>query len=152
MSSRDPRDERLVEIFKSSGWFDGRHVAVEPALSAWRANGHVPTPAASEFVAEFDGLSFKYPRRPLVGGEDNCLLDAVAAVEGVFSSVVREYEVRVGEILCPVGKAASAHIVLMVAKSGRVYGGYDQFLALYGIDGRDAIVNIFDRTKPIKLT
>lgn len=142
---------RLVEILEDSGWFNGRHISVEAAILAWRAGGHTPTVAAIDFVAEFDGISFAYPRSVSVGGMDNCSLDAIAATRAIFSSVVREYEVRVSETLCPVGRAASAHITLLVGNSGRVYGGYDRFLAVYGEDGHDAIIAIYDRTRPLKV-
>jgi hypothetical protein len=149
MSDESLRASRLIEILGGAGWFDGRHVSVEAALSAWRADGHTPSYAAIDFVAEFNGLSFAYPRSAAVGGMDNCSLDAIAATGAIFSSVVREYEGRTGETLCPVGQAASGHITLLVGNSGRVYGGYDRFLAAYGENGRTAIVAIYDRIRPV---
>ena len=41
--------------------------------------------------------------------------------------------------LCPAGLAASLHIMLMIAPSGKVFSGYDSFLALYGENGREAM-------------
>jgi hypothetical protein len=143
---------RLADILGASGWFEGRRVPVDSALSVWRGDGHVPTSAATDFVAEFDGLMFEYPRSVSVGGMDSCSLDAVAATAAIFPSVVREYEDRVGETLCPVGETASAHVTLMVGSSGRIYGGYDRFLAVYGDDGRHAVVSIFDRVKPLQVS
>lgn len=143
---------RLSDILGASGWFEGRRVSVDSALSAWRGDGHVPTSSATDFVAEFDGLAFEYPRNVSLGGMDSCSLDAVAATAAIFPSVVREYEDRVGETLCPVGRTASAHVTLMVGRSGRIYGGYDRFLAVYGDDARHAVVSIFDRAKHVQVS
>lgn len=142
-------DEQLAVLLAGSGWSPSRAVDVDAATTAWTNAGHVPSRAATEFVAEFDGITFKYPKHESIGGEQDCVLDAALSTRSVFPAVVRSYEERVGEALCPVGIAASQHLNLMVSTSGRVFGGYDSFLACYGVSGREAIWNIFHRVKGV---
>lgn len=105
------------------------------------------------FVSEFDGTSFRYVRgAPGDRYEEECVLDVVAAIRGTYSSRVREYERRVGEDLWPVGFTGSGHVVLMMSASGKVYGGYDDYLALYGEGGRIAIRNIADGESVVRVS
>ncbi|MEV7006699.1 SUKH-3 domain-containing protein [Streptosporangium sp. NPDC051022] len=142
-------DEQFATVSGSAGWFPSRGADTRAAADIWAQVGHTSSRAAEEFVAEFDGLSIAYPRHPSVGGEDRCVLDAVLATRSIHPATVRSYERRVSETLCPVGTAASSHLTLMVTPSGRVYGGYDAFLALYGESGRDAIWNICHRIRGV---
>jgi hypothetical protein len=150
--SREIGDDELAGLLGESGWSPSRRIDVADAVTGWVQRGYTASAAAREFVAEFDGITFTYPRHPLDGGTHTCVLDAVAATRSVAPARVREYQERTGEPLCPVGRAASGHVVLLVAASGRVYGGYDDFLARYGDNGRQALRNIYHRIDPVRLT
>lgn len=41
--------------------------------------------------------------------------------------------------LCPIGEAARGYLTLMMDDTGKVYGSYDDFFALVGNSGADAI-------------
>ena len=142
-------DAVFAAVLEAAGWFGDRRVDTGPAEVAWRARGYPVSDAAREFVASFDGIRFQYPQTllPGLGRPDSCVLDAVEATGAIFESTVRSYEQRVLENLCPVGLAASRHLVLLISPSGRVYGGYDSFLGLYGEDGYQAVRRIFHRIK-----
>ncbi|WP_326954013.1 SUKH-3 domain-containing protein [Amycolatopsis sp. NBC_01286] len=145
-------DKQLAVIFSDSNWSPARVVDVEGVKVAWLRAGHVPSEAAIEFVAEFDRTTFRYPRHESIGGDQDCSLDAVEAVRSTFPIVIRSYEKRVGENLCPVGIAASRHLNLMLSSSGKMFGGYDSFLACYGGSGREAIWNIYNRVKGVPVS
>jgi hypothetical protein len=78
-------------------------------------------------------------------------MDALRATRSIASSVVRNYERRVSETLCPIGIAASGHLILLIAPSGRTYGGYDNFLARYGDGGFDALCAILNGNKGARI-
>ena len=140
-------DEQLADILAPAGWHPSRRVNIDEARGLWLQRGHTASEAAVNFASEFDGITFKYPRHKPADGEYQCSIDAILAARSIHPSVVRSYEERVHEPLCPVGLAASGHVVLMISPSGKIFGGYDAFLALYGETGREAIWNIFHRIK-----
>ncbi|WP_433391397.1 SUKH-3 domain-containing protein [Micromonospora sp. KLBMP9576] len=151
MTGGKASDASLVGLLTGLGWSPDRQVDLEPVISVWTARGHAPSAAAVDFVNQFDGMTFEYPRHVAVGGSHECVLDAVRATGAANPSRVHDYERRVGQRLAPVGLAASNHVVLMVAPSGQVFGGYDDFLALYGEDGKAAIWRIFHQVSPVRL-
>jgi hypothetical protein len=126
-----------------------RKVDTADTVRSWLSVGCKPSEAAIEFAMEFDGITFEYPRHASVGGLDVCYLDGARATRAVHESRIREYEVRVNESLCPIGRAASNHQALVMAPSGKVYGGYDSNLVLLGNSGREAIWRIFGRREPL---
>jgi len=135
----------FVDAISAVGWSTDRRVDTGGAVTAWEERGHVSSDAALLFAANFDGIEFDYPRAHLPGTRptDSCVLDAAKATRSISDVVVRSYESRVSETLCPVGIAGSGHLVLLVAPSGRTYGGYDNFLARYGESGFEALCAIF---------
>lgn len=149
--SGDIRDSELAEILAGSVWYPSRHVDTAAVESFWEQSGVEASEAARKFAAEFDGVVFDYPRHPVDGGVHYCALDAVRATRSIHPETRRSYEGRVLESLCPIGISASGHLILLMGTSGRVFGGYDAFLALYGESGRQAISNTFHRVRPARL-
>ncbi|MGN9805040.1 SUKH-3 domain-containing protein [Micromonospora sp. L32] len=141
----------LSELLTRSGWHPGRRVDVEDVLSVWRQGGYRASSAAVEFVQEFNGLELAYPRYFPEDGVDGLSLDAVSGTRGISQSLVREYEERVHEELCPVGRAASGHMTLVIGPSGKVYAGYDKYLAVFGENWREALSNIINRVQPPRI-
>ena len=141
----------LTEFLAGLGWTPARRVGTELATAAWTYRGFSYSDSALDFVAQFNGLSFEYPRHSLVGGTDKCVLDAVRAAGAISASRVQEYEHRAQQELTPVGLSGSNHVLLMISVSGEMLGGYDDFLAIYGDDGKRALWNIYHRVKPIRL-
>src|SRR5262249_42342959 len=120
MSGAPSDDADFIDTLTRSGWFRSRQVDTSGAEAVWREHGHEPHRAALGFVANVAGISFRYPRGRLDPGEHTCVLNAADATSAIYDSVVRDYEVRVAEPLCPVGFAASKNLILMMAPSGRV--------------------------------
>ncbi|MFY1651158.1 SUKH-3 domain-containing protein [Solwaraspora sp. WMMB762] len=135
------------EFLAGIGWTPGRQVGVGRIVSEWCDRGYVPSAAATDFVGGFDGISFEYLKHVVVGGFDECVLDAVRATGAVSPTRLHGYEGRVGQRLAPVGLAASNHVILMVAVSGQIFGAYDDFLALYGENGKVALWKIHHRVE-----
>lgn len=52
---------------------------------------------------------------------------------------------RVHEKLIVIGMAYNRYMTLMLSESGRMLGGYDDFLCLIGTDVQDGMSNLFDR-------
>lgn len=144
-------DSSLTEFLIGLGWAPGCRQDIGEVVLAWTAHGYTESDAAVSFVRQFNGISFEYPRHVVVGGSHRCVIDAVRAASAVSPSRVSDYERRAGQILTPVGLAASNHVVLMVADSGKVYGGYDNYLAIYGDDGKAALWNIYHRIDSVQL-
>jgi hypothetical protein len=143
------RSGECAAALAAAGWSLERRVDTSAAMAAWTGLGCLSSDAALGFVANFDGLVVEYAQTVPAGTgrTDTCVLSAVEATRSVFEPVVRGYEERVGESLCPVGLAASGHLVLVMAPSGRVYGGYDKFLSRYGENGFEAVCRIVNRIK-----
>jgi hypothetical protein len=140
-----PDDPAFLQALTSAGWSPSRKVAYGKAVEHWVRHGHEPSTAAQEFVGQFDGITFWYPQSPNVGGVTSCDLDAVAATSAIYDVVVRGYESRVGERLCPVGFASSRNAILLVGVSGCVYGGFDRNLVVHGHDYLKALSRIYKR-------
>jgi hypothetical protein len=144
-------DPELVEVLKGSAWYPGRTIRTDEVEAAWAERGITASEVVRDFVAEFNGVEFRYARHPLAGGTDLCVLDAIKATRSVHREWLAAYEVRAQEPLWPIGIAASGHVVLMMSPTGRVIGGYDDFLAVYGENGRQALRNIAHRREPVHL-
>ncbi|MEU8797133.1 SUKH-3 domain-containing protein [Spirillospora sp. NPDC048819] len=144
-------EEEFTALVGPAGWFPFRRVDTSAAVEMWTERGFALSRAAVAFVAEFDQISLEYPRHPSVGGMHTCLLDAVQATRSIYTETLNSYSERVQEQLCPIGLAASSHLVLMIAPTGRIYGGYANFLAYYGSNGREAIWNICHRIDGLRI-
>jgi len=141
----------LVKLLAHSGWHPDRRVNVQDVLSIWRQRGYRASDAAIAFAQEFNGIELVYPRYFVEDGVDRCSLDAVTATRGINRSLVKEYEERVHEALCPIGRAASGHLTLVMGPSGKVYAGYDKYLALFGDNSRAALNNLIKRVQPTRI-
>ena len=144
-------DDKFLAALNGAGWNPGRNTSTEEAEAAWMERGYAPSPSGVAFVSEFDGLTLMYPKHPSIGGERELKLDAVTATRSLHPDLARVYEGRVNEALVPVGMAASHHLTLLISESGKLYGGYDSFLALYGDTGMAGIRNIYQRIKGVKV-
>lgn len=142
-------DDEFSAALNGAGWIPGRQISTEDVETAWVQQGHIPFPSGVAFVAEFDCLTLMYPRHPSVGGEQELILNAVRATKSIHPDVVRAYEERIYDALVPVGIAASRHLTLLISASGKLYGGYDSFLAVYGDTGISGIQNIYRRIKGV---
>jgi hypothetical protein len=94
-----PASEQSIDDFLIGlGWSSARSVDTEPLMAAWLGRGFGYSNPALSFVSKFDGISFDYPRRRLMGGVDKCQLDAVRAAGAISPSRVQEYEYWVPKI------------------------------------------------------
>lgn len=144
-------DDKFLAALNGAGWNPGRNTSTEEAEAAWMERGYAPSVSGVAFVSEFDGLTLMYPKHPSIGGKKELKLDAVTATRSLHPDLARGYEGRVKEALVPVGMAASHHLTLLISESGKLYGGYDSFLALYGDTGMAGIRNIYQRIRGVKV-
>jgi hypothetical protein len=143
-------DDELAAILGCPPFGEDREVDV--VLQAWERNGFVASNEAIRFAARFDCLSFRYPRHPIQGGYYECELNAVRAAHLIDVEKLGSYEVRTRERMTPVGISGTSHLVLLVSESGQIYGAYDAFLANYGETAEQALINIYKRVKPKRIS
>lgn len=131
---------RAQQLLAAAGWHPQRQVDLAPIQAALAADGYALHSAAEAFLSEFAGLHISFPH-PLAGALlDDFDFDAAAAAADVEPErVLIEYVERVKEPLCIVGSCHSGHMVLAMAPSRKVYGGYDEVLVLVGESGEEAI-------------
>jgi SUKH-3 immunity protein len=71
---------------------------------------------------------------------DQFSIDPLRAVRGRDQEWVREYERRSQEpALTPIGEASRGYLIMCMAPSGAVYGGYDNVLLNLGVTGDDTL-------------
>jgi len=140
-AAREPV-EHVVWPSKWAGWPEGRRIDPTGMLAALRAAGYPTPPAVREFLSRFGGLSFTNPKgRPPAASDWH--FDVYRTVEwAVPGKVSGYYGARAGAELCPVGGAAADHLLLMMDRTGRVFGGYDEFFVALGRSGAAAIENL----------
>jgi hypothetical protein len=111
----------------AAGWHPGREVPLPPQLAAeLRAAGHDLLPSACSFLAEFGDLTVAHRHSRSAGNLHQFIIDPLRAVRGRDPDWVREYERRSQErALTPIGEASRGYLIVCMAASGTVYGGYD---------------------------
>jgi hypothetical protein len=136
------------DLLTSSGWTPTRRVDISAIEDHHARAGYPLSPPARRFLGAFAGLTVRYldPQPPPYHDVISFLPLETAA--GTPPQAVRSYEARVEAPLTIIGSARSNHLTLMMDDQGRVYGGYDKFLARYGNTGREAIETLVLRKQP----
>ncbi|TDU86568.1 SUKH-3 immunity protein of toxin-antitoxin system [Kribbella voronezhensis] len=133
-----------LSVLAQAGWFAGRRVPIERYLEAIASEGYECTDLVEEFLQECGGLAVGPPAS---GFAEVIAIDPVTAIETTYKDTVEEYEKVLGTSLVPIGAASSGHLVLMMARDGRFYGGYDAYLAYAG----ESPAELFGRISSRKL-
>jgi len=131
--------QHAVEMLSRAGWNARRALDATDARTALAAEGFPPFPAVTEFLSVYGGLEIRNPDALPPAAED-WYFDARRAIrDGASLPYVTAYVRRLGTPLAPVGFGFRGYMLFMMDESGRVYGGYDDFLARVGSSGVDAI-------------
>lgn len=128
----------------SSGWIPGRTVDITPYIACWDRRGILMNAAAMQFCREFGGLKIHHsPHVEIAGAKysDFTFFDVVYAVDGISDRSLDEFSRLAQERLCPVGSNRS-HMTVMIAPSGKVFAGVDNYLFLVGSNPIEALTSI----------
>lgn len=140
--------QRTEEALAKAGWTDSRNISIADDLRQLRAEGYEPWPALLEFLASFTDIALELRRKDQRA--DFIWFSGPKAVESTFRETVEEYERRLGIRLVPVGSAHSDHLIVLAAKDGGFYVGYDDYLACAGRD-IDEMLNTFVMDEPFSV-
>lgn len=145
--------DRTLARLRAAGWTAERSVSTAPYERAVAAEGYVLHPAARQFLQEFGGLVFAFegvsqghPVRRLF----HFAADTTAANWGGALSEW-DWPARVRAPLCPIGEAESGTSLLAMDPDGCVYAGMDDWIALVGNSGADAIEALCAERGPLRM-
>jgi hypothetical protein len=150
MGGFEPQTEALL---RAAGWVPGRSVEVESFLEMWKVRSLPASEPAIRFVREFGGLQIRHPPSVIIGHVEHMDftdVDPLAATDGTSDLMLREYSGLAAEPLTPVALNRS-HMTLLLGPSGRLLGGVDTYLFLYGHDAAMGLVRICAGVRPEKL-
>ena len=136
---RENFSKRTAECLNRSGWYPNRSLDVTTFVEALNAAGFVVHEAAADFLREYVGLYIKYPHAKVVDMEDEMHFDLSIVIRHITPATVNAYAKVLDTKICPIGEAARGYLMLMMDHTGKVYGSYDNFFALIGSSGADAI-------------
>ncbi|HEX5120841.1 MAG TPA: SUKH-3 domain-containing protein [Pseudonocardiaceae bacterium] len=141
------------DMLREAGWYPGRGVDIASFVATWDVSA-IPHPAAvTDFVREFAGLTVHHPPTIVINGvthTDWTELDPVKATLGVSDRMLFEYGRIAGSQLCPCGTNRS-HMTLLMAGTGQVFGGVDNYLVRFGSTVPDALNLICSVRAPKKV-
>ena len=108
-------------------------------MESLNAAGFVVNEAAAEFLTEYGSLCIKYPHAKVADMEDEMHFNPLIVITHITPAAVNAYAKVLGRKLSPIGEAARGYLTLMMDEEGKVYASYDDFFALVGSSGADAI-------------
>lgn len=126
-----------LEILKDIGWFENRRTNITYMKEYLTKKGYSWFPKVDDFFSEFGGLK-----------SEKLHFDPIEAEKGVDSSwILSDYANRLNKTeLCIIGQAFNNHLTLFMTDSGKIYGGFDDFLCYIAIDPKSAIIEIYLQT------
>jgi hypothetical protein len=136
-----PRD--IAVKMEKYGWHPQRKIDTTKIVGSLSDEGYQLNRFALETIEQFGNLEFEHPSLKVRDREKRMHFNPLRACDRIYREKVEEYELRIGESLVVVGEAYDGHLTLMVSDSGKVYGGYDNFLTLLGSSVEDALETIF---------
>lgn len=146
LSNMNMRFEKpTFDLLRKMGWTEHRAVDPAPFLACLLADGYEPFPKIKPFLQRFGGLSGDMPAYRVAGAFDRIDFHPAHAISCTCREQVTAYEARVHEKLLPVGMAYNRYMTLLLSQTGRLFGGYDDFLCLIGNDVQEAMSNLFER-------
>lgn len=128
------------------GWFDGRRVDTTISQKIITANGFLLNEYAINFINEFDGLSLSSQREKNSNYLDFISFDIKSVINHFFPDWANNlYKPILNESLCLVGMANGGYLALYISDTGKLYGGFDDFLELLGLDYYSGLNNLFEK-------
>ncbi|MDQ1817396.1 SUKH-3 domain-containing protein [Massilia sp. CCM 9210] len=138
-------EKPTFDFLRKMGWTEHRAVDPAPFLACLVADGYELFPKARPFFQRFGGLGGDMPAYRVAGAFDRIDFHPAHAISCTCREQVSAYEARVHQKLVVIGMAYNSHMTLLLSDTGRMYGGYDDFLCLIGNDVHDGITNLFGR-------
>ncbi|MCE3605158.1 SUKH-3 domain-containing protein [Massilia sp. P8910] len=138
-------EKTTFDFLRKMGWTEHRAADPAPFLACLVAEGYALFPIVRPFLQRFGGLGGDMPAYRVAGAFDRIDFQPAHAISCTCRAQVTEYEARVHEKLVPIGMAYNRHMTLLLSQSGRLFGGYDDFLCLIGNDVPEAMTNLFER-------
>jgi hypothetical protein len=127
-----------LELLRKAGWNESRQIDTSSMETALQERGYGVFPAVHDFLSQFGGLFFENPSAEPPAAED-WHFDPIKAANDRSSSQIRQYESRLGDILCPIGEASGDYLVIVMAPNGAVYSGFEADLFFVAVSGTDAL-------------
>jgi len=137
--------KNISDALKKSGWHPQRKVNADEIVSVLSEEGYSLNELEVDFFENFAFLEIEHPAFRVEGQFDRMHLNPIEACANIYRERVETYENRTGESLVVIGEIYSGHLTLMLSHSGKVYGGYDNFLTLLGESFEAALENIFNK-------
>src|SRR5256885_1283261 len=145
--------DRTLACLRAAGWNPQRSVQTAQYERPIAAEGYTLHPVAREFLAQFGGLAFAFESvfqgRP-VWRRFHFGADATAANWG-GALLEWDWPARIGAALCPIGEAEGGTSLLAMDPDGNVYAGMDEWIALVGTSGADAIEALCTERGPLRM-
>ena len=135
--------ESVVEELEKSGWNSNRKIDTEEINVTLNDEGYEISNNCIKFFEQFGMLEFEHPAFRVKDRNKSIHFNPLKACENIYRERVETYESRAGETLVVIGEAYDGNLTLMLSKSGKVYGSYDNFLTLLGDTIEVALENIF---------
>ena len=136
--------ETTKNILRKYGWSENRKFDVTEYVKFLKKDGFNVSPKAEEFMCMFGGLQLKMPL--MWGpGETGLHFNAIVAARDIFPYSVEQYERRVGEPLTPVGEAYDGYFTIMISKSGKMFGAFEDTLRKEGEDFEEGIEALYSQ-------
>lgn len=132
---------KVKALLEEQGWHEGRVIDVNEFKETILKEGYTWIKSVEEFLKEFGELKISFT----TGNNtiSNLHFDLIKAVDDIFFEWTKVYSERIGNIeVCPIGQAFNDHLTILMDKTGKVYGGYDQSLFFIGNSGEEAIERI----------
>lgn len=135
----------------ASGWSHSRSIDTTAFERLCRDEGYPVLAEAVRFVRMFGDLVGEH-RAYRVSAMDRFAFDPCKAIRDIPKERVDTYAARFGQLMVPVGEVYNQHLTVMVAMSGSLLGGYDDFLCELGLtieQGLDAIFEAKERRRVV---
>ncbi|UXI65977.1 SUKH-3 domain-containing protein [Tahibacter amnicola] len=136
---------------KDMGWCEERIVDPTPFFSAMRDEGYPYFPTSSHFLSKFGGMVGKMPSYRDSTVKQSVHFNPTLAMEHIYREKVIAYEHRVSEELVVVGELYDGHMVLMLSRTGKLFGAYDDFLCLFGNSIEEGLNSLFEQRDVIEI-
>jgi hypothetical protein len=137
-------EAEIKDLLYKSGWSENRKADESALVALIKKGGYEILPKVLDFLVSFDGIEIRF-----INLRNGILDDITLGFEKgnelePIDRITEEYELRIGRKLCVIGTAYRRHVILVMAEDGKVYGGYDGWLAKMGDSGIEAIEAIIN--------
>jgi hypothetical protein len=143
-----PFSENTQLILAKAGWSPNRNVWTLGYKLTLFAGGYPWFDAVEAFLRKFGGLRVSFEH---AGQLEDFHFDVRQAVEGVDSSWgLQNYPERVGASkFCIIGQAYRGYLALYMDDTGKMYGGYDDYLC-YIASSSEAAIEALCQNQPVQ--